>query len=236
MSTRTWSVVAGYLLTLVAAQIDTSTYTAPNAFPTSLYGKYYNNPTATSAQVQPVVTDPITVESFNRFKYRLLTHLSHQHKVYPLKLTDPGSVPVNNTVDHHPLPPVASSERLVAQAIIQIQSVANNPIFGTNTCARCQAGLEIAKFLALAAPKEGPGLAVKLCEIFKFSSTCDITYGRFGSGAVLTQVIANADVGGLDGQVGQTVPSNARYMVDLIYLSYCVRTFSTYVPYPRRRR
>lgn len=33
--------------------IKPSTYTAPGAFPTSVYSEYYNNPTATSAQVQP---------------------------------------------------------------------------------------------------------------------------------------------------------------------------------------
>lgn len=40
-----------------------STYTVPGAFPTSLYSKYYNNPTATSEQPQPVISDPVTVSS-----------------------------------------------------------------------------------------------------------------------------------------------------------------------------
>ena len=38
-----------------------STFTAPGTFPTSLYEHYYNSPTATSAQVQPVISDPVTV-------------------------------------------------------------------------------------------------------------------------------------------------------------------------------
>ena len=33
--------------------IQPSTYTVPGAFPTSAFSKYYNNPTATSAQPQP---------------------------------------------------------------------------------------------------------------------------------------------------------------------------------------
>lgn len=41
--------------------IGTSTFTAPGVFPTSVYSKYYNSPTATSAQVQPVISDPATV-------------------------------------------------------------------------------------------------------------------------------------------------------------------------------
>ena len=38
-----------------------STFAAPGVFPTSLYKHYYNNPTATSAQPQPVITDPVLV-------------------------------------------------------------------------------------------------------------------------------------------------------------------------------
>ena len=38
-----------------------SAFTAPGAFPTSVYSSYYNDPTQTSAQVQPVISDPVTV-------------------------------------------------------------------------------------------------------------------------------------------------------------------------------
>ena len=37
-----------------------SAVTAPGAFPTSLYKHYFNSPTATSAQPQPVISDPIS--------------------------------------------------------------------------------------------------------------------------------------------------------------------------------
>ncbi|KAF9270730.1 sphingomyelin phosphodiesterase, partial [Marasmius fiardii PR-910] len=163
-------------------EIKPSTFTVPGAFPTSVYAKYYNNPTATDAQVQPVISDPIT------------------HKTYPLSLTSPDTIPVNNTVDPHPLPPKAPTSYLYAQAVAQIKSIAANPTFGSS-CAKCQAGLGIAKFLALAVPEEGPKLAVELCEFFKFSSTCETTFDLFGIGSVVTQVVANADVGGLDGQM-----------------------------------
>lgn len=46
-----------------SASIQPSTFTVPGAFPTSAFTKYYNQPTATSAQPQPVVSDPVTVES-----------------------------------------------------------------------------------------------------------------------------------------------------------------------------
>ena len=70
------------------------------------------------------------------------------------------------------------------------------------------AGLEVAKFLAMAAPEEGPGFAVTLCEKYKFSSTCAASYGIDALGGVLTQVIANADVAGYDGQVSNTYSSS----------------------------
>lgn len=38
-----------------------STFTAPGAFPTSVYSYYYNSPTGTAAQAQPIVSDPVNV-------------------------------------------------------------------------------------------------------------------------------------------------------------------------------
>lgn len=80
-------------------------------------------------------------------------------------------------------------------------SITANPVFGDDTCTRCQAALEVGKFLAMAAPEQGPALAVALCHHFNFNSDCDTMYGILGLGSVITQVVANADVGGYDGQV-----------------------------------
>ncbi|KAF7436429.1 hypothetical protein PC9H_003262 [Pleurotus ostreatus] len=179
---RAFLVLFSLFSSVFGAEIKPSTLTVPGPFPTSLFSKYHNSPTVTSAQVQPVISDPVT------------------HEIYPFSLTDPDSVPKNNTVDPHPLPPTASASRLVENAFAQILSVAANPVFGDNRCARCIAGFEAAKFLALAAPKQGPAFAVRLCDHFKFSSTCSTTFGPLGTGGVITQVVANADVGGLDGQ------------------------------------
>jgi hypothetical protein len=44
-----------------AALITPSTYTVPGAFPTSAFTSYYNVPTQTASQVQPVIKDPVTV-------------------------------------------------------------------------------------------------------------------------------------------------------------------------------
>ena len=106
----------------------------------------------------------------------------------------------NDTKDPHPLPNRASDSLLFAHAVEQILAIANNAFF-TNGCAKCQAALEVAKFLAMAAPEQGPALAVAICHAFDLPSDCDTMYGKLGLGPVITQVVANADVGGYDGQV-----------------------------------
>nr|GAT46312.1 SER THR protein phosphatase family protein [Mycena chlorophos] len=174
---------ASVATTSSANSFATSLYTAAGRFPTTLFTKYYNNPTQTASQVQPVIEDPVE------------TGL-----VYPLSLTDPLTVPKNDTTDPHPLPPTASASLLLEQAFNQIIAISTNANFNSS-CAKCQAGLEIAKFLALAAPAQGPVLAVRLCEHFNFSSTCGNQYSGLALGSVITQVVANANVGGYDGQL-----------------------------------
>ncbi|THH11063.1 hypothetical protein EW145_g904 [Phellinidium pouzarii] len=186
------------LLALVAAATATaasaqslsfgpSSFAASGAFPTSIYSKYYNDPTQTSAQVQPVISDPVT------------------HQIYPFKLTNPATIPKNDTADPHPLPSPVSSSTLLKQALRQIQLIASpeteNSPFLTDSCAACQAGLGFGKMIALAAPEQGPALAVGLCEAFDESSDCSTTVGPLALGNVITQVLANADVAGYDGQL-----------------------------------
>ncbi|THH11052.1 hypothetical protein EW145_g895 [Phellinidium pouzarii] len=164
-----------------------SSFAAPGAFPTSLYSEYFNNPTQTSAQVQPVISDPVT------------------HEVYPFNLTNPATIPQNDTVDPHPLPPKVSSSSLLAHALHQIQLIAapetENSPFLDNPCATCQAVLGIAKMVALAAPEQGPALAVSICQIFDAEPDCSTTVGPLALGNIITQVFANANVGGYDGQL-----------------------------------
>ena len=66
--------------TATQAQATTLTYglssfAAPGLFPTSLYQSYYNNPTATAAQPQPVISDPVLVRIYTIFMNRS-AHLS----------------------------------------------------------------------------------------------------------------------------------------------------------------
>ncbi|KAJ7775364.1 Metallo-dependent phosphatase-like protein [Mycena metata] len=166
-----------------------STFTAPGAFPTSVFGSYYNDPTQTSSQVQPVISDPVT------------------NVVYPLSLTDPDTIPLLDTKDPTPFPPPASADAIVAAAIRQIQLIAspNTPSspFPNDRCVACQAALLPAKFAFLAAPSQGASIAVALCEALNLAGSteaCEVGFGQFGLANILTQVISNADVVGYDGQ------------------------------------
>ncbi|KAH8112141.1 Metallo-dependent phosphatase-like protein [Phellopilus nigrolimitatus] len=149
-------------------------YTALGRFPTALYGSYYNDPTQTSAQVQPVITDPVTGAGNAAYD--------------------------NDTADAHPLPARADSATLLARARRQIQLLAAPGAAGGSACAACQAALGAAQLVALAAPEEGPAAAVALCEAFALESACATAYGPLALGSVVTQVLANADVQGYDGQ------------------------------------
>lgn len=126
---------------------------------------------------------------------------SFQHEIYPLELTSPEPLSTLDTKDPHPLPPTASSSKLLEAAIAQVKSIANSTVFN-GTCAKCLASMEVFKFLAMAAPEEGPTFAVQVCELFDLSSTCNATYGADVLGSVVTQVVANSDAAGLDGEVG----------------------------------
>ncbi|TFY56868.1 hypothetical protein EVJ58_g7377 [Rhodofomes roseus] len=152
---------------ITAASSGATTYTAPGVFPTSLYESYYNDATATSVEPQPVISDPVT----------------------------------NDTWEAHPLPSPAAPDQLIDIAYNQILSIANNSVFGNDTCSRCLAALEIVKFVALTAPEQGSNLVVRVCEYFNFSNTgdCGGYYGQYSLGPDIMQALALADVGGYDG-------------------------------------
>lgn len=107
-----------------------------------------------------------------------------QHETYPLELTDPDHLSTLDKKDPHPLPPTASSSKLLEAAITQIKSIANSTVFN-GSCAKCLAGLEVAKFLALAAPEQGSTFAVQVCELFDFANPCNATYGEDVLGSVV---------------------------------------------------
>lgn len=190
------AVFLAFPIASLTSLINPSTFTAPGEFPTSAFSKYFNNPTQTASQVQPVISDPVSVCDVDFWSICLLTFC--KHVIYPLSLTDPDTIPGENN-DPHPLPPVVPSQVLLQNALTQLLSIATNPSLN-NSCGRCQATLELAKFLALAAPDKTPTFLIALCNQLKLSNDCTAEFTLNGMGSVVTQVIANADVGGYDGQ------------------------------------
>lgn len=165
-----------------------STFVVSTAFPTTVFPTYYQPPTAT-AEAQPALYDPILNITF------------------PLNLTDPETIP---TVDNDPVyyPDAAanlsdaSSEALVQASFAQIKSIISEAGGLAGNCSKCVAALSIGKVLAQTAPSYVPGALVELCQATKFASnsSCTSTYAAGSFGAIWTQVLALADVTGLDGQ------------------------------------
>jgi len=106
-----------------------------------------------------------------------------------------------DTQDPHPLPPRVPDIALLENAQSQLKWLFANPTIASSNCALCIASLQIAKFLSLAAPDQTPPFFVLLCQQFKLSSNCNNTFSATTLGSVLTQVVANANISGYDGQV-----------------------------------
>lgn len=162
-------------------------YTVSAGFPTSAFSSYYVKPAAT-VEPQPILHDPVLNITF------------------PLNLTSPDTIP---TVDNDPVfYPKASANlsdaaaaSLVQAAIVNISNIIQAD-GGASNCTKCQQALAVAKSVALVAPTRVPGMLVSLCEKFQFESnaTCVDDYAATNTGAIWTQVLAFADVTGLDGK------------------------------------
>ena len=164
-----------------------SAYTVSAGFPTSAFSSYWQRPVATQ-EPQPALYDPVLNITF------------------PLNLTNPDTIP---TVDNDPIfypQPTANISNSTAEALLQgaFKNISSIILGDTvvGNCSKCQASLGVAKVLAQNAPTRVPTLLVQLCETFKFSSnaTCTDNYAATSFGAIWTQVLALADVTGLDGQ------------------------------------
>lgn len=215
---------------LAAANGVQSAYTAPGSFPTSVYKSYWNDPTATSAQPQPVISDPATVSAHvcgvdihaillrpehclprkpDRSCKLSKSTLSLVLYFVELRLTH---FLQNDTVDPHLLPSPLEPSQLLQEALAQIKSIISNPVLSNNTCAQCLASLAVAKMLVLAVPEQGPLLAQALCVHFNYSTSCYDIYSNLAVGSVLTQVVALGDTGGYDGQVNKKLWISLRYL------------------------
>lgn len=166
--------------------IGPSAFTNNAGFPTSAFSSYYVLPAVTQ-EPQPVLHDPAL------------------NLTYPRNLTDPDTIPTND--DDPIFYPIsafnvskATARALVLAAITNITAI----IEGQNqsNCTKCRNALAVAKTVAEIIPPSVPGLLVTLCQKFQFSSnaSCEESYAATNFGAIWTQVLAFANVEGLDGR------------------------------------
>lgn len=97
----------------------------------------------------------------------------------------------------------AVAEAIILTSIAQILDIisANNTGLNGN-CSKCIAALSVGQMAAKLVPSYLPDAMVSLCQStgFASNSTCQSTYEASSFGAVWTQVLAKADVAGLDGR------------------------------------
>jgi hypothetical protein len=173
----------------IPAQADmpgAASYVVSTAFPTSVFSSYYVKPAPTQ-EPQPALYDAVL------------------NITYPLNLTDPSTIP---TADNDPVvyPQAlanftnATIDTLMKSALAEIRTnISDN---GTSNCTKCLAALSVGKMVAKLAPSHLPDAMVQLCQVTKFASnaTCLAEYAAGSYGAIWTQILALADVTGLDGQ------------------------------------
>ena len=164
-----------------------SAYTVTAGFPSSAFPTYWEAPVKTQ-EPQPALYDPVLNITF------------------PLNLTNPETIPTtDNDPVYYPQPLAnisnSSTAALLQTAFINITGIIEGNTTASN-CTKCKAALSVGKTVAQYAPESVPGLLIRLCETFQFSSnaTCVDNYAAGSFGAIWTQVLALADVSGLDGQ------------------------------------
>lgn len=147
-------------------------------------------PAGPTQEPQPAIYDPVLNVTF------------------PLNLTDPSTIPSQDP-DQVLYPEAAANVSdaaavaIVSTSIAQIMDIisANNTGL-SNNCSRCIAALSVGQMAAKLVPSYLPEAMVSLCQStgFRSNSTCQSTYEASSFGAVWTQVLAKADVAGLDGR------------------------------------
>lgn len=177
------------MMTAVQAQMPgAASFVVPSAFPSSVFPTYYVKPAPTS-EPQPALYDPIL------------------NITYPRNLTDPKTIP---TADNDPVyyPKAiadltnATSEVFVQIALAEIKSIISENGGLSGNCSKCIAALSVGKLVAQTAPSYVPAALVSLCQStgFTSNSSCLATYAAGSYGAIWTQILALADVTGLDGR------------------------------------
>ncbi|CAG8975410.1 hypothetical protein HYALB_00012339 [Hymenoscyphus albidus] len=163
-------------------------YEVPSAFPTAVFSSYYLQPVPTS-EPQPAIFDPVL------------------NITYPLNLTDPTTIPSASTDPvFYPVAIAnltnATSETIIQAAIAEIKDIISDNGGSSGNCSKCIAALSVGKVVAQLAPTYIPDAMVSLCQSTGWGTTksCQTGYNATNFGAIWTQILALADVNGLDGR------------------------------------
>lgn len=163
-----------------------SSYQASAGFPTSAFSSYY--PVPSGQEPQPALYDPILGIT------------------YPLNLTNPDTIPdEDDDPVYYPKPIAKLSPDEQKTVITNVMNEVSEIITGNyivGNCSKCIAALSVAKGAAQLAPSLVPDAMVQACTNFGLhsASTCKEDFDAKTFGAIWTQVLAFADVSGLDGQ------------------------------------
>ncbi|BCR87979.1 PPN1 endopolyphosphatase family protein [Aspergillus chevalieri] len=164
-----------------------SSFVASAGFPTSAFSAYYYSPAKPTRQPQPMIYDPVLNITF------------------PHNLTNPDTIPDDKSDPIYFPGPVKNLSYTQKHALIDEIKVNVPQILQSDatkdSCAKCKKALAAAKPAALYAPTWVPDAMISLCQEYQLKSndSCEDEFAASIFGATWTQVLAYADVEGLDG-------------------------------------
>ncbi|KAJ5989039.1 hypothetical protein N7481_004249 [Penicillium waksmanii] len=166
-----------------------TSYVAAVGFPTSAFVSYYESPALPTREPQPIIYDPVL------------------DLVFPYELTNPDFIPENSDEVFFPVPKARllapETRALIDGVVANVSEIINakNENKESN-CDKCKRALAAAKPAALFTPQMVPGAIIDMCKSFAFQTneTCEAMYAWNTLGPTWTQVLAYADVEGLDGE------------------------------------
>lgn len=171
------------------------------------YRSYYDLPALPTKEPQPIIYDPVLDYTF------------------PYELTNPDSIPEKRR-DELLFPPTQgrivpdNQTSFIEAVIVNVTNVIHSSSL-KGQCDRCKKALSAAKPAALLTPSMVPEAMTNLCESFKFGSKekCQEQFAANTFGPIWTQVLAYADVEGLDGQ----------YICHHLNKTYCPQPYTSHL-------
>ena len=124
---------------------------------------------------------------------------------FPYELTNPDIIPESSDEVFFPVPKgnLNSQQKhsLIENVKTNVSAIIKSSGSETN-CSKCKRALAAAKPAALYAPLLVPDALINVCKTFAFqsNSSCEENFAPQAFGAIWTQVLAFADLEGLDGQ------------------------------------